>query len=242
MLIMIVFLALSVILIVATIIYLKYKKMSSNKNINIKKVSNKNKKTNKKQLSDILKIEFKDNIICIDNRYSIVLQLGSIDYNMLSNKEQETVENILIQTALSINHSIQFFSTTEYIDTNKIITLISENKTQNIKIQRYKKNLITYLKNIMENRSISIVKSYAILSYDGLEEKVIEELNRISNSLKNNLLGAQIVCEILDKEELYNLIYRELNKNSTLNINILKNGGGNLYVDKQKKGKRYKYI
>lgn len=40
---------------------------------------------------------------------------------MLSFNEQESVEDVLIQTALSIDSAIQFFSTTEYIDTSNVI-------------------------------------------------------------------------------------------------------------------------
>jgi len=242
MLIMIMFLSLSGVLLIATVIYTSHKKKSNKINSSTKKTTDSHKKRSKKKLSDILKLEIKDNIICVDNRYSVIIQLGNIDYNMLSNKEQEIVENILIQTALSIDYPIQFFSTTEYINTSKIISIIKENKTQNYKIQEYKKHLITYLQNIMENRIISVVKSYAIISYDGLEDKANEELNRICTSFKNSLLGAKIVWEVLDKDELYNLIYRELNKNSNLNINLLKNGGKNLYVDKKQKTKRNRHI
>ena len=90
----------------------------------------------------------------------------------------------------------------------------------------------------MENRSISVVKNYAIISYDGLYENAIEELSRKSTAFKGNLLRAKIVCEILDEDELYNLVYRELNKNSALNISSLKEGGKKLYVGKKQKKKR----
>jgi hypothetical protein len=89
----------------------------------------------------------------------------------------------------------------------------------------------------MENRTISVVKNYAIISYDGLYENAVEELNRKSTSFKGNLLRAKIVCEILNEDDLYNLIYRELNKNSALNISPLKEGGKNLYVGKKQKRK-----
>ena len=59
-------------------------------------------------------------MICIGNRYSNIIRLGNIDYNMLSVSEQDSIENILIQTSLSIDYPVQFFSTTEYIDTSKI--------------------------------------------------------------------------------------------------------------------------
>lgn len=241
MIIMLIFLILSIIFIIATAIYLAHKK----KNINnsVKQISNneskpKIKNRTKKQLSNILEIKIKDNIICLGNRYSIIIKLGNIDYNMLSDNEQNSIENILIQTALSIDFPIQFFSTTEFIDTSKIVSLLKQNSTKNIKVQEYKNYLTEYLQNLMENRSISIVKNYAIISYDGLYENAIEELNRKSSLFKSNLIRAKIICEILTEDELYNLIYRELNKNSTLNISLLKKGVENLYVGKKQKRKR----
>ena len=242
MVVMIIFLVLTIIFVIGTVFYLNYKKNNVNKSI--KQSSNNNlkekgKKKSKKQLTDILQIKVKDNIICLGNRYSIIIRLGNIDYNMLSNNEQESIENILIQTALAIDYPIQFFSTTEFIDTTRVISLLKNNKTSNFKINEYKEYLIEYLQNLMENRTISVVKNYAIISYDGLYENAIEELNRKSTSFKGNLLRAKIICEILNEDELYDLIYRELNKNEALNISSLKKGVKNLYVGKKQKTKRH---
>lgn len=233
MIIMFIFLILTVIFVIGTAIYLNNKKKNINYDLK-KNPQQKKEKNNKNKLSNILQLKIKNNIICLGNRYSTVIKLGNIDYNMLSNNEQESIENILIQTALGIDYPVQFFSTTEYIDTTKVVSLIKQNKTQNYKIQEYKNYLIKYLENLMENRTISIVRSYAIISYDGLYENALEELNRKSLSFKASLLRAKIECEILDENELYNLIYRELNKNSALNISNLKKGG-NLYVGKKQK-------
>lgn len=242
MVIMIIFLVLSIIFVIATAFYLNYKKKNINRDIkqtanqNTKEKSN---KKSKKQLSDFLQIEIKDNIICLGNRYSNIIRLGNIDYNMLSTHEQDAIENILIQTALGIDYPVQFFSTTEFIDTSKVVSLIKQNKSINFKIQEYKNYLIEYLENLMENKSISVVKNYAIISYDGTYENAIEELNRKSMLFKGNLLRAKIVCEILNKDEICNLIYRELNKNSSQNISKLQEGGKNLYVGKKQKAKKH---
>lgn len=244
MVIMIIFLVLSIIFVIATAFYLNYKKKNINRDIkqtanqNTKEKSN---KKSKKQLSDFLQIEIKDNIICLGNRYSNIIRLGNIDYNMLSTHEQDAIENILIQTALGIDYPVQFFSTTEFIDTSKVVSLIKQNKSINLKIQEYKNYLIEYLENLMENKSISVVKNYAIISYDGTYENAIEELNRKSMLFKGNLLRAKIVCEILNKDEICNLIYRELNKNSSQNISKLQEGGKNLYVGKKQKSKTKKH-
>ena len=241
MVIMIIFLVLSVALVIGTAIYLNSNKKNINNNIkqsSPKEIKEKGKKKNRKQLADILQIKIKDNILCLGNRYSNIIRLGNIDYNMLSTHEQDSIESILIQTALAIDYPIQFFSTTEYIDTSKVVSLIKKNKTRNYKVQEYKNYLIEYLENLMENRTISVVKNYAIISYDGLYKNAVEELNRKSSSFKGNLLRAKIVCEILNEDDIYNLIYRELNKNSALNISTLKEGGKNLYVGKKQKRKR----
>lgn len=232
--IMIFFLILTVISIIATIVYLKQIK---NKNIEQKKFDEfliKGKSKSKKQLAQLFNFKIIDNIISLGNRYSIILKLGNIDYNMLSDSEQDAIENVLIQTALSIDYPVQFFSTTEYIDTSKIVSLIRENNNKNDKIKEYKEYLISYLENLMNNRTISVVKNYAIISYDGIYENAIDELNRKANSLKASLLRAKILCEILLEDEVYSLIYRELNKNSTVNISTIKDKGG-LYVNKKAK-------
>jgi len=239
MVIMIIFLILTVVFIIGTIIYLNYKKRHVNSKIkqssHTTEAQEKGKKKSKKQLADLLKIKIKDNMICLGNRYSYVIRLGNIDYNMLSTQEQDSIESILIQTALAIDYPVQFFSTTEFIDTSKIVTLIKQNKTKSPKVREYKEYLATYLENLMENRTISVIKNYAIISYDGLYENAHQELERKSNLFKGNLLRAKIVCETLLEDELYNLLYRELNKNSALSINTLKKGGENLYVGKKQK-------
>lgn len=247
MVIMFVFLFLTIVFVIGTAVYLNHKKKNINTNVKQDSKNNtkeKGKKSNKKQLANIFDIKIKDNIICLGNRYSNIIRLGNIDYNMLSDAEQNAIENVLIQTALAIDYPVQFFSTTEFIDTSKVVSLLRENKTNNFKIQEYKEYLIEYLQTLMENRTISVVKNYAIISYDGLYENAIEELNRKSIGFTGNLLRAKIMCEILTEDELYNLIYRELNKNSGLNISKLKKGGKNLYVGKKQKTKekRNKHI
>lgn len=235
MVIMIIFLVLTVAFVIGTVIYLNKNKKPNTitKPKNDKNTDdNKAKGKTKKQLADILDIKIKGNMICLGNRYSTVIRLGNIDYNMLSTKEQEQIETILIQTALSIDYPIQFFSTTEFIDTSKVIDKISKNKPKSYNLKQYQEYLINYLYNLMENRAISVVRSYAIISYDGLQENAEDELNRKATSFRNSLIRAKIQCDILDESELYNLIYRELNKNSSLRIDNLKGGVEKLYVGK----------
>lgn len=240
MILMFLFLGLTVAFVIFTVIYINKQKNNNTVDKNSKMIQEKslNKRKTKKNLSDILNMKIKDNIIYSNNRYSFVVQLGSIDYHILSNKEQETIENVLIETVLAVDYPIQFFTTTEYIDTSKIIETIKQNRPKNWHIKEYQENLINYLTFLMENRSISVIKNYAIISYYGNSFKdASEELNRNALSFKQSILRANISCEILSENDLYNLIYRELNKNSSPKIDNLMKGGKNLYVGKKQKAR-----
>ena len=158
--IMIIFLVLSVAFVVGTVIYLNNKKKNVNNDLiqaNKTVTKEKGKKKSKKELAELLPIKIKDNILCIGNRYSNIVKLGNIDYNMLSNSEQDAIESVLIQTALAIDYPVQFFSTTEFIDTSKIINLIKENKTKNkntaiLEYKDYELNSLDYKKALKKDK------------------------------------------------------------------------------------------
>ena len=239
MLVMIILVSLSIVFLIGAIIYSNSKKNKYNKQLEKQGLKKENKKSNK-SISDILDIQIKDCFIKVGNRYSSILRLGNIDYHMLSDDEQETIENVLIQTALAIDYPIEFYNTTETIDTSKIIRMMQENALDSYKANEYKEYMINYLQNLMENRNITVVRNYAIISYNGLFEDAQTELLRLCNSFKSNLLRAKVQTELLQEIDLYNLLFRELNKNSKVKLNSLNTGGENLYVGKIKKSKKTK--
>lgn len=232
----IILIVLSMFFLLGAIIYSSLKKNESNNTLN--KQEKKRGKNRTNNIADIFDIQIIDDFIKSGNRYSCILRLGNIDYNMLSDDEQETIENVLIQTALSINYSIQFYNTTENIDTSKIIDEIQENELASYSANKYKEYMINYLRNLMDNRNITVLRNYAIISCDGLLEDVKVELIRLCNSFKNNLLRAKIQSNRLNEKELYNLIFRELNKNTEVNLNFMMEGGQRLYVGKAKRIKK----
>ena len=238
MVIMIIFLILSVLAIILTFMYLK----KSNSKVKLKKsntdikTAKENKKKKNKQLKDILGLKIDNSIINIENRYSCILRIGSIDYNMMSESEQETIENVLIQTALSFDGFVQFLTTTENIDTNEIINDIKKTRATNMQIRNCKENLIDFLNDMMENMDTAINRNYIIISYDGLYEDAIKELNRRIANVKTSLSRAKIQCELLNDEDIYNLLFKELNKNSNIiKMNLKKE---ELYVDRKEKRRR----
>lgn len=238
MVIMIFFLILSVLAVIVTFIYLK----KDQKKVKQKNISNENqvnnKKNNNKQLKDILGLKISNSMINIDSNYSCILKIGSIDYHMMSEKEQEKIEEILMKTARAFDGYVQFLTTMEKIDTNEVINDIKKSKASNMQIRYCKENLIKFLVNMMEEMNTSINRNYIIVSYDGLYEEATKELNRKISNLKANLSSAKIQCELLNDEEIYNLLYKELNKNSNIiKMNFAKEG---LYVKQKEKNNRRK--
>lgn len=235
MVISIVFAVLSVIVIVFTAIYLSRKK-------SIK--TNVQKRKSKKNLKTLWDIDdIKNEVIISGSKNTIIMRIGSIDYHLLSEKEQSVLESNLIEIAKTIKYPLQFFSTTEFVDTTDVINDIKENiaDKDNRKLIEYGNEMIKYLSNMMENKNLYVRKNYVLLSVTGNYEKSRLELLSTYESLRFNLLNAKIGLEVLNDYEIVELLHRELNKNTTTKIqDVLKEGGLELYVRGTNKSKKAK--
>lgn len=235
MVISIVFAVLSVIVIVFTAIYL------SRKNSIKTNVQKRKGKKNLKTLWDI--DDIKNEVIISGSKNTIIMRIGSIDYHLLSEKEQSVLESNLIEIAKTIKYPLQFFSTTEFVDTTDVINDIKENiaDKDNRKLIEYGNEMIKYLSNMMENKNLYVRKNYVLLSVTGNYEKSRLELLSTYESLRFNLLNAKIGLEVLNDYEIVELLHRELNKNTTTKIqDVLKEGGLELYVRGTNKSKKAK--
>ena len=235
MIISIVFAVLSVIVIVFTAIYL------SKKNSIKTKMQKRKGKKNLKTLWDI--DDIKNEIIVSGPKNTIIMRIGSIDYHLLSEKEQSVLESNLIEIAKTIKYPLQFFSTTEFVDTTDVINDIKENISDkdNRKLIEYGNEMIKYLNNMMENKNLYVRKNYVLLSVVGNYDKSRLELLSTYESLRFNLLNAKIGLEILNDYEIVELLHREFNKNTTTKIqDVLKEGGLELYVRGTNKSKKDK--
>ena len=235
MVISIIFAVLSVIVIVFTAIYL------SRKNSIKTNVQKRKGKKNLKTLWDI--DDIKNEVIISGSKNTIIMRIGSIDYHLLSEKEQSVLESNLIEIAKTIKYPLQFFSTTEFVDTTDVINDIKENiaDKDNRKLIEYGNEMIKYLSNMMENKNLYVRKNYVLLSVTGNYEKSRLELLSTYESLRFNLLNAKIGLEVLNDYEIVELLHRELNKNTTTKIqDVLKEGGLELYVRGTNKSKKAK--
>ena len=119
------------------------------------------------------------------------------------------------------------------------IERIRENieKQKNDNVKEYGESIIEYLDNIMQEDNLYVRKNYLIVTSNEPFEKAERELKEFYEDLKYSLSGIKVTVRLLPDIDIIELIYRELNKNSSQNISKLQEGGKNLYVGKKQKAK-----
>lgn len=235
MIITIFFMLASICLIIILPIYLRKKNRMYN-------LSTKEKTNIKKQRKNIKTIwgieEIKNQMLTINNSHSIVIELGSIEYRLLNDEEQNNIDNNLKKIAKTFTNQTQFFSTIEKIDTTDKIENIRENieKQRNNNIKEYGKSIIEYLDNIMQEDDLYVRKNYLIITSFEPYDKAERELKEYYDDLRYSLSNIKVTARLLSDMDIIELIYRELNKNSNEQLrNIIKKGGLDFYVQSESK-------
>lgn len=235
MVFVIVSLSLSALVIIATWLYINHLENTQKyrEEKEVKPQQDVFKKYNIKDIWDIL--SFEDGILRLKgNRYTIVNEVDSIDYNFMDDKEQDAVEDVLRNIVLGMSHPIQFFSTTEYVDTSKIIQdIINHNENeQSLKVKAYAQDTVEYLKKMMIDKNVYIRKSYINISYDGLQKKANKNLKRNYELMKSNFNTIDIPFERVQDGKEFDLIYNVLNRGGIAKpTNEIKHGAFELYVE-----------
>ena len=204
MIITIFFALASISLIIFVPIYLKKKN-------NLYKYKPQEKMSLKKQKKTIKNIwelgDFANSIFWVSNKYVMIIELGSIEYKLMNDEEQDNIDNNLMKISKTFKNQVQFFSTIEKIDTSYKVEEIRNNinKQKNSNIKEYGESIIEYLENIMQEENLYVRKNYLIIesqssikklkaNADGMQGqtgKAIQEkcivLSSQIDSLKTNL-------------------------------------------------------
>ena len=235
MAITIIFMLASICLIILLPIYLRKK----NRMYSLRTEEKVNLKKQRKNIKTIWGIgEIKDEILTVNNRHSIIIELGSIEYRLLNDIEQNNIDNNLIKIAKTFTNQTQFFSTIEKIDTTEKIETIRNNieKQKNNNIKEYGESIIEYLENIMQEDNLYVRKNYLIITSNESYEKAERELKEYYEDLRYSLSNIKVTTRLLSDIDIIELIHRELNKNSNEQLrNIIKKGGLDFYVQAKSK-------
>lgn len=213
----------------------KDKKTKPTKNNDNKEAVTEKDRNKLKKLLEIKNILPNGTIIFDGNRYGRIFYISSQDFDLLSEAEQTAFENELITFARALTIPVQFYTTTQKIDTTKQIKQVDEfilNSDINENLKRYATLLKDRLDNIQKEKGVYVRKSYISFNiYEPnpklAEEKIQNETRRLMNMIAKT--GMRI--ERLNREQVLQLLHDELNKNKLFRIeDAIKNGVLDLLV------------
>lgn len=223
------FIILGILFMIGTLIYINKKN-----NLQGSALTNNKSTDNKKKLSNLWGIdEVNDSVITTNrNQHSIIIELESIEYNLLHNEEKENVDRELVSIAKMLKFPIQFLEIKNKLNLNELIEKINSNTTNsNDNIRIYANELTKHLKNITENQELFERKNYIIISSFKSKKEAETELKEFYQLLRYHLLNIKVNTRILSDKEIIELIYEQFHKNSINNIDEIKRKGGTeLYV------------
>lgn len=148
MLISIIFSVAGIVFMIATLIYVKNK----NNLQNIKNLDNTSAKKVKKTLCNLWGIDGINNQVISTNKkqHSIIIEIESIEYNLLHDDEKNSVDRELISIAQMIKFPIQFLEIKKKVDMEETIQDIRINTiNSNEHVQENAKYLIKHLEKII---------------------------------------------------------------------------------------------
>lgn len=220
-----------------TLIYVKNKNKLQGTNPTDKQLM----KKAEKKLSNLFGIDGVDNnIITINkNQHSIIVEIESIEYNLLHDEEKESVDRELASIAQMIKLPIQFLEIKQEINIKEHIETIRLNTINaNEYVKEYGNKIINHLKHIKEEQNLFERKNYMIISYFGDKKVAKIELNEFYRLLRYHLLNIKVSTRMLNDMEILELVYSQLHKGSRNKLSKMKEKGGlELYVTSKEKAK-----
>ena len=217
MVISIIFTIAGIIIMIATLIYVKNK----NNLQNIKHIDTTNVKKTKKTLCNLWGIDAINNQVISTNKkqHSII------------------VDRELISIAQMIKFPIQFLEIKKKVDMEETIEDIRINTmNSNEHVQENARHLIKHLEKIQENKNLFERKNYMIISsFNNLKTAELE-LKEFYQLLRHHLNNIKVGTRILTDMEIMELIYEQQHKGSDNKISkIIEEGGLGLYVKSKKR-------
>ncbi|WP_157833553.1 hypothetical protein [Desulfotruncus alcoholivorax] len=145
----------------------------------------------------------------------MILRLAPVNFDLLSEGEQQVIENALMATCQGIDFPVQFLCTTEGIDTRtpqaELYNSIAR-ETSGVR-RAYADVLLSYLETLMSQRAILVKRSYAIVGCEGMPyAKARGVLEHRAAVLAGSLSRAKVTATALSSEEIVDLLHHMLNR------------------------------
>lgn len=176
-------------------------------------------KTQKTEMKDIWEV---DNIkqglvIMLGGRYRMILRLAAADFFLLSEAEQNQVEDALAAVLMGLSFPVQFLTTSQAVDTRQAVGDVRENLFKlHENVKNYAREYAAYLEGLTSERTAAARSAYAVIPFEtdkGPDYARTELLARAA-SLADGLRGCKIHCEVLDTPAVVDLLHHMLNRGS----------------------------
>jgi len=154
-------------------------------------------------------------ILAPGNRYRLVLRLMAQDFFLLSEGEQNAIEDSQAAALLGLDFPIQTLVTSEALDTRQIVTELRQTAPSlPEKIKNHALERANYLENIRQKQAVTAKNAYLIIPFDTTKgfDHAYSELMARAASLADGLLSAKIMVEPLDTNGVCDLIAHMLNR------------------------------
>lgn len=191
------------------------------------------------QLKRVLEIKniLPDGTVVMDNfRYVRIFGLSSQDFDLMSEAEQEAFELSLMSLMRALDVPVQFFVTTQRIETTQQVNEIERFLTQNTatineSLKKYCEMLKNELLQLQKQKSLYVRKSFVTVWVQEQNKKVVfEKLNDRTKKVLSLFKNAGIKIYQLSMPEVLQLLHDELNKNKIFKVDeAIKNHALDLY-------------
>lgn len=157
--------------------------------------------------------DIRNNVVRVAGKYSAVLRIGTVNFNLMSQNEQHALETILMSVATGLDFPVQFLCTTETVDTRHAVNeMHAINELSQVR-QVYAQNLLNYLNGLMEQRAVLIKHTYAVVTCsEGEYDKVLGKLEHMCAQLIGGLSRAGITATPLNSEEIADILFKVMNR------------------------------
>lgn len=183
--------------------------------------------------------DIKDNVVTLMNgNRRIILGISSPDISILTDDEINFMELKLLQFAISLSDSIQFFTTPTRIETKEPANLVlktvesdDESIPEGLKV--YADNLYSSYKRIEDSRGVYVLKSFCVIG-TSLKDKAraLNDLRYKCNIVLSKLIGAKMRVSVLNSVQGAQLFTDILQRGDNVQIEkLVKNGALELYTE-----------
>lgn len=146
--------------------------------------------------------------------WRLVMEVGAVNFQLLSDKEQNAIEDVFAGFVASLSFPVQFFVQTRLLDMRERVEDLRERAEElDGAMRSYAAGLAAYLEELMARRSIMTKRTYVVLPAQAESfEEASRELLRRAELVASWLKRCGLSCRVLGSLEVADMIYVLMNK------------------------------